>query len=694
VTRRRRSRATTRVGIDIGGTFTDLVLLDSGRLKASVKVLTTPEDPSIGVEDGIYRLFADHPVERVSEMVHGTTLVPNALIERKGATTALVTTKGFRDQLGIGREHRYDLYDLFLEMPEPLVPRRLTWELDERVLADGAVRQRPDQDEVAELAARAGREGVEAIAISLLHSYRYPDHERYVGRILRKHLPDVPIALSSEVSPELGEFQRTSTTVANAYVHPLMDRYLDVLSKRLTAAGILGPLHVMLSTGGLATLETARRFPIRLVESGPAAGVLSAGHFGGVCGISDVLAFDMGGTTAKASLVEDSVPLIAREHEAARIYRFKKGSGLPLQVPVIDMVEIGAGGGSIARLGTMGLPKVGPESAGADPGPACYSQGGDRPTVTDADLLLGFLDPDYFLGGEMRLDVDAARAVVGRLGDALGVSVNDAAAAIHRVVNDNMASAARIHAIERGRDVRRFALVATGGAGPVHAWGVARALGLERLIVPPRAGVASAFGMLTASPAFDFVRSLPAALSQVPWDEVRRIVSTLAREGRDHLRGAAMDPKDLDVSIAADVRYQGQGSFITIELGGELGRDPARRVRESFERDYERLYARSPSGVEPEILTWRIRVSGSPPSLDVGIVSDPKRRGKPRRRAVWFQEADGFVDARVIDRYALSPGDVFRGPAVVEEAESTVVVGPGGRARVAQSGSLEVDVAG
>ncbi|HXF72371.1 MAG TPA: hydantoinase/oxoprolinase family protein, partial [Actinomycetota bacterium] len=529
----RRMGPGARIAVDIGGTFTDLVLLRGGRVAANAKVLTTPADPSLAVEEGIARLLRAVPAEEVREVVHGTTLVANALIERKGARTALVATRGFRDSMIIRRELRYDLYDLFLEMPEPLVPRRLSFELAERVLADGAVDTPLDPEEVRRLARRLVREGVEAVAVCLLHAYRNPEHERLVGRVLAEEAPGLYVSLSSEVSPELGEFARTSTTEANAYVLPLIDRYLETLEKRLRDLGLRGPLRIMLSTGGggIAGVETARRFPVRLLESGPAAGAVSAAFWGARGGRRDVLAFDMGGTTAKACLVERGLPMVAREFEAARVYRFAKGSGLPIRVPVVDLIEIGAGGGSIARVGPFGLPKVGPDSTGADPGPACYGRGGTHPTVTDADLVLGYLDPGFFLGGEMRLDVRAARAALGALGRGLGLSVEEAAAAVHRVVNENMASAARMHGVERGRDLRRFALVATGGAGPVHAWGVARNLGIRRLLYPPSAGVASAFGMLTAAPGFEVARSLPAPLPETPWGAVRRALAELIREG-------------------------------------------------------------------------------------------------------------------------------------------------------------------
>jgi N-methylhydantoinase A len=682
-----------RIGVDIGGTFTDLVLLVEDRVAGVVKTLTTPADPSLAVAEGVARLLGEVPSAAVREVVHGTTLVSNALIERRGAVTCLVTTRGVRDALAIRREHRYDLYDLFLELPEPLVPRRRRWEVAERVLADGTVDRPLDDAEVRRLARRARREGVEAVAVCFLHAYRHPEHERRAAAILAGELPHVPVSASSDVVPELSEYVRASTTVANAYVRPLMDRYLGTLQGRLAAAGLRAPLHLMLSTGGLAGVETGRRFPVRLAESGPVAGAIGAAFLGQAAGERDVLAFDMGGTTAKACLVEAGQPLLAREHEVARVHRFAPESGLPLRVPVVDLIEVGAGGGSIARVDRLGLPRVGPSSAGAEPGPACYGRGGDQPAVTDADLLLGYLDPAFFLGGEMALDVDAAGAAVGRLARALDLDVPRAAAGIHQVVNESMAAAARMHAIERGRDVRRFALVATGGAGPVHAWSVARRLGIRRLVLPPAAGVASAFGMLTAPPAFDFARSLPAPLGEVDWPAVRRWLAGVRREGAAHLRRAGVAAGDVAVQLSADVRYRGQGEGITVALGGELSRRPARQVREAFEAAYVALYGRRPPGVEPEALTWRVRVAGPRPAPAAGLAAagggGPARKG---RRPVWAEERGAFVEADVWDRYRLAPGQVLRGPAVVEERESSAVIGPGGRAAVGGSGSLLVDL--
>jgi N-methylhydantoinase A len=691
--------AAVRIGIDIGGTFTDLVLLRGGSVAAVGKTLTTPSDPSVAVSTGVQRLLEHARPEEIVEVVHGTTLVANSLIERKGADTALLTTRGFRDALAIRREHRYDLYDLFIELPEPLVPRRRRWELDERVLADGTVDIPLDAALVRQLARRARRSHVEALAVCLLHSYRNPVHEQQAASLLREELPGIPVSISSEVAPELGEYVRSSTTVANAFVQPLVERYLTLLERRLAELGVVAPVHVMLSTGGLTDVETARRYPIRMAESGPSAGAISAAFFGGTAGLNEVLAFDMGGTTAKACLVEGGAPLIAREHEVARAYRFAKESGLPVRLPVVDLIEIGAGGGSIARANQFGLPAVGPDSSGSEPGPACYARGGTEPTVTDADLLLGYVDPNFFLGGEMRLDVEAAGHAVGRFASAIGLGVQEAAAAIHRVVNENMAAAARMHAIERGRDLRRFALVATGGAGPVHAWGVARALGIRKIVYPPSAGVASAFGMLTARPAFDFTRSLPAPLAEVCWNEVRGLLEEMRREGVGHLLRTGVVDADVSLEIAADARHLGQGESLTVPLGPELSSNPALQVEEAFERAYVQLYGRRPPGVRTEVLTWRLRVMGLQPRVSAagnGSAAGNSSSASAAKgtRPIWSEERAGFVEAQVVDRYRLKPGDVVVGPAAVEERESTAIIVHGGTAAVDQSGNLLVTIGG
>ncbi len=685
----------TRVGIDIGGTFTDLVLLEEGRVAAIAKTPTTPQDPSIGVEDGTAQLLGDRAPERIVELVHGTTLVSNALIERRGVLTGLITTRGFRDVLQIGREQRYDLYDLFLEMPRPLVPRRWRWEVTERILADGTVEEPLVADEVREIARMAREQEIQAIAVCLLHAYRHPQHERRVAELLAEELPGVPVALSSEVAPELGEYVRGSTTAANAYVLPIVDRYLDTLEARLKAREISAPLHVMLSSGGLTSVETARRLPVRLCESGPAAGVLSAAHWGAQLERDPLLAFDMGGTTAKACLIAGGEALITREHETARVYRFARGSGLPLREPVIDLIEIGAGGGSIAKVGAFGLPEVGPESAAGVPGPACYGLGGHEPTVTDADLMLGYLDAARFLGGRMQLDEDAARSAMSGLATGLGLSLEAAAAGVHRVVNENMASAARMHAIERGYDVSRCTLVATGGAGPVHAWGVARALGIRSLVFPPLAGVGSAFGMLTAPRSFDFVRSMPSPLPEIVWGEVRRALEELTEEGRRVLEDAGVARDDVSFTLSADVRYQGQGDSLTVALGSQLENDPGAQVDRAFEQAYLALYKRRPPGVDAEVLTWRLRAAAPPPAIAAAQTASFAAPASPqRRREIFSPETGSWVKAEVAERAQLASDAQIRGPAVIQEDESTVLIGPGGAGRVDRCGALVVEIDG
>ncbi|HAA76699.1 TPA: methylhydantoinase, partial [Candidatus Latescibacteria bacterium] len=545
------------LGIDIGGTFTDIVVVDAftGAFEV-VKTLTTYPDPSEGVLDGLSELFTrpGMSAQDVTRVIHGTTLVTNTLIERKGAKTALVTTQGFCDALEIGREGRYDIYDLRMQLPEPLVERRYRFEVDERLNPDGSVRSSLNTPSVVAVCDQLRDAGVESVGVCLLHAYANPEHETILRDAIADHLPGCPVTLSSEVAPELGEFERSSTTVANAYVQPLVERYLRSLGDGLANTGVCAPLHVMLSNGGTCSVETAEAFPVRLVESGPCGGALAAAEWGRKAGLDRVLAFDMGGTTAKAVLTIEGTFPVTTESEVARVYRFKRGSGLPLLVPVLDMIEIGAGGGSIAHVNALGLPAVGPESAGSSPGPACYDRGGDRPTVTDADLLLGYLNPDYFLGGSMSLSVDRAWTALSSVADQFGGDALGAAHGIHQLVNENMASAARVHAAERGVDLRSFALVATGGAGPVHACGVASRLGIDRVLVPPIAGVGSAFGLLLAPISFDFARSYVCRVEDLNIQRLRSLLDEMMTSGREVVIGAGVADADVAFEIAADIR--------------------------------------------------------------------------------------------------------------------------------------------
>ena len=689
-----------RFGVDIGGTFTDLVVVDetTGAIRVG-KVLTTAKDPAHGVEQGIQTLLDEARVApaRVRAVVHGTTLATNALIERKGARTALLTTEGFRDALEIRREGRYDMYDLLIDPPAPLVPRHLRREVDERLWPDGSVLRPLDEAAARRVIAGLAADGVEAVAICLLHAYLNPVHERRLAELVREAMPQAVVSCASDVVPEIREYERASTTSANVYVAPLMARYLEDLERRMSGLGVPGQLYIMQSSGGIALPPLARRLPIRLVESGPAAGALAAAQAARERGDTRLLSFDMGGTTAKACVIDDGAPLVAREFEVARADRFKKGSGLPIRVPVIEMIEIGAGGGSIARVDRMGLLKVGPDSAGADPGPACYNLGGRQPTVTDADLLLGYLDAEFFLGGRMRLDRAAAeRAVAEHVARPLGLDVIAAAWGIHRVVNENMAAAARIHGIERGRDLRAYPLFAFGGAGPVHCWQVARVLKVPRILLPFGAGAMSAWGLLAAPLAFDFVRTLRARLDAGDWGALNRLFAEMEEEGRELLARAGGARESVRVARIAEMRYVGQGHEVEAAVPtGTLSAASLPAITASFEAAYRALYHRLPQGVPIEALNRRVTVSAPPPVLAFGgaaaSTGAPGAAVKTRRRA-WFAEAQGWVDTPVYDRYALGPGAAFDGPAIVEERESTAVIGPGARCRVDEGRSIVVEM--
>jgi N-methylhydantoinase A len=690
-----------RFGVDIGGTFTDLVVVDetTGAIRVG-KVLTTAKDPAHGVEQGIQSLLDEARVDpgRVRAVVHGTTLATNALIERKGARTALLTTEGFRDALEIGREGRYDMYDLLIDPPAPLVARHLRREVPERLLPDGSVLRPLDEAAARRVIAGLIDDGAEAVAICLLHAYLNPVHERRLAALVREAAPHVVVSCASDVVPEIREYERASTTSANVYVAPLMGRYLEDLERRLAGLGIPGQLYVMQSSGGIALPPLARRLPIRLVESGPAAGALAAAQAARERGDARLLSFDMGGTTAKACVIDDGAPLVAREFEVARADRFKKGSGLPIRVPVIEMIEIGAGGGSLARVDRMGLLKVGPDSAGADPGPACYNLGGRQPTVTDADLLLGYLDAEFFLGGRMRLDHAAAeRAVSEHVARPLGLDVTAAAWGIHRVVNENMAAAARIHGIERGRDLRAYPLFAFGGAGPVHCWQVARILKVPRILLPFGAGAMSAWGLLAAPLAFDFVRTVRARLDAADWDALNALFAEMEDEGRELLARAGVARDSVRVGRIAEMRYVGQGHEVEASVPtGRLSAASLPAITTAFEEAYRALYHRLPQGVAIEALNWRVTVSAPPPTLAFGGAAAGGSAGaatavKSRRRA-WFAEAGGWVDTPVYDRYALGPGTTFDGPAIVEERESTAIIGPGARCHADDGRTIVVEM--
>lgn len=672
-----------RIGADVGGTFTDVLILNdqTGDYRVA-KTLTTSEDPSIGVLSGIRAALDGLGLAptHVNAVIHGTTLVTNAIIQRSGPPTALVTTKGFRDVLDIAREHRYDMYDLLLEQPRPLVPRANRFEIDERVFADGSVHRAPAQPDVDRVADLILERGIRSIAVVFLHSFRQPTHERQVATRLAERIPNARLSLSCEVAGEIREYERTSTTVANAYVQDILDDYLTRLEDTLRSDGCPGRLFIMLSNGGLATVETSRRFPVRTIESGPAAGALAAAEFGRASGHPHLLSFDMGGTTAKACLIENGQPFTTNEFEVDRIHRFKPGSGLPIRAPAIEMIEIGAGGGSIARIDRFGLIKVGPDSAGASPGPACYVLGGNQPTVTDADLVLGYLNPDFFLGGAMRLDPRAAAAAIDEhIAFPLGMSVPAAAWAIHQVVNETMASAARIHAVERGKDIRQYPLFAFGGAGPVHACRVAEILGLETVIAPFAAGVGSTFGFLSAPVSFDFVRSAAGLLENLKWDEIDCLFQEMEREGRTILAEASIAVADIVLTRTCDMRLSGQAHQIDVPVPpGRLTKTASEILQRSFDARYLSLFKRAAPGVAAEALNWRLRASGPTPSRRPLAVTGSRSVAAEAIkgvRAAFVPTPGEFAPIEVYDRYRLATGAKFVGPAIIEERESTVVIG-------------------
>ncbi|MFT7630908.1 MAG: N-methylhydantoinase A [Mariniblastus sp.] len=691
-----------RVGADIGGTFTDLIVVDSetGEFKIG-KTLTTPEDPSLAVEQALTSTLESFGVatHEIQNLIHGTTLVTNAMIERKGAKTALLATAGFRDSIEMGRETRYDLYDLMIENPKPLVPRHLRFDVPQRSLANGETYEPLDELYVEKLATELVERGIEAVAICFLHSFTNPEHEQRARELIANVAPNLRVSISSDVIPEIREYERASTTIANVYVQALVERYLRRLQERLEDSGFEGNFYLMHSSGGIATVETTIRYPVRLLESGPAAGALAATAYGVAAGLPDLISFDMGGTTAKICVIDNGEPLIAHDFEVDRIYRFKKGSGLPIRLPVIELIEIGTGGGSIARVDSLGLLKVGPDSSGADPGPVCYRKGGVDPTVTDANLVLGYLDPEFFLGGSMSLDLEAARAAIKtKIADPLGMSIEQAAWGIHQIANENMANAARVHALERGKDPRQFPLFAFGGAGPVQAFRIASALGSPRMLAPLGAGVMSTVGFLSAPLAFDFVRSWPTALSELNWEKANGLLESMESEGNQLLIDSDVAADQISHRREIDMRFVGQGHEIRVPLPNQpLGPGHVVQIADAFAQVYLELYERPGPPVEMEIVNWRVVSSGPKPDVRLTVTQDNRvdatvdEATKGTRKA-YFPESAGFVNTPVIDRYRLNPGLRFPGPAIVEERESTVIVGPGAQCSIDVHYNLVVEM--
>ena len=683
-----------RIGVDVGGTFTDVAVVDAGRLRVA-KTLTTISDPSIGTLNAVRSILDDIGPVKAATLIHATTLVTNGILERKGAKVGLITTAGFRDVLEIGREPRYDLFDLNLDKPAPLVPRSLRHEVRERILADGEIAVPLDADDVRR-AARLLREAeCEAVAVVLLHAYRNSAHELKVAAILREEFPELDVSISSDVAPEIGEYVRTSTTVANAYVRPMVRSYVQRLNAKLADAGLDARLLLMQSNGGLATPDHVIRNPIELLESGPAAGAIAAALCGKQAGFTDLISFDMGGTTAKICVIANGTPIRTTEFEAARLDRFRRGSGLPLRVSTIELLEIGAGGGSIASVDALGLLEVGPRSAGSEPGPACYGRGGRDATVTDADLVLGCLSAEHFLGGAMRLDEDAAVATLARnVGEPLGVAVTDAARGIVAAVNAQMASAVRLHAVERGYDPKSLAMIAFGGAGPVHAYDLARRVGIATIIYPPNAGVASATGLLVAEPTVEISRSHYVRLDDVDEDELTVFLRALAQETRGRFEdmgfgtGAAL-------SVEVAMQYAGQGHRVDVSLPADAAnRDLGALLRERFEETYRSAYGQVLGERRIEALTWRAvaRLEGADSAHSDGHGLCEDGAAEKGERVVHFVDREGAMPCRVFDRYRLKPGTELAGPAIVEERESTIVIGPSRRARVDERLNVIVDV--
>lgn len=685
-----------RLALDIGGTFTDGALLDvaSGALRRA-KVFTEPDDLPGSVQECVEALLAEADVEpdAIEAVIHGTTLVANTLIERRGATTALVSTAGFRDVLELGADTRYDIYDLDIAFPEPLVPRARRLEVQERVTADGAVALAPTPERLAALVDELRASGAESVAVALLHAYGNAANERVVSAALAAAAPELDVCCSADVAPEIREYERTSTVVANAYVRPIVRRYLDDLEAQLASLGIDAPLYVMLSNGAITSASTAARVPVRLAESGPAGGVLAACLHGVRAGDAQIVAFDVGGTTAKICFA-DGEPAFTDALEVARVRRHLAGSGLPLKVPSVELLEIGAGGGSIATVGATGLLQVGPRSAGAAPGPACYGRGGREATVTDADLVLGHLADDLLLAGRVALDPAAAHAALARLGERLGRDAIATAVALRTVVDNDMASAVRLHAAERSRDPRAATLVATGGAGPVHAYDVARILRLRRIVYPPGAGTGSTLGFLIAPLATDVARSDRASLARLDRARLATLQHELEAEARHTLDLAAEDP--LERAWSVDLRYEGQGFELPVAVDGSPADGDAELLTARFEEAWRVRYGANPLERPLETVTWRLRATapGNAVADIVGALPAPSPSPPARVRTARFAETGwNEVPVQVLARESLAPGAEVAGPLIVEERDSTAVIGPAGRVRVDAHGSLVVELA-
>ena len=693
---------TYRIGIDIGGTFTDFALFDDRKREIIThKALTTPSAPDQAVLEGVTALTALAHIKAsdVSMIVHGTTLVTNAVIERRGTPTAMIVTRGFRDVLDIGMEQRYDLFDLRIRFPEPLVPRSLRFEVDERVVMDGSVRRPLVLDGLTEQIKKAIElNGIRAVAVCLLHSYANPAHELQVVEWLQKNFSSLRVSASSVVFPFAREYLRWTTACLNAYVQPLVDKYIDRLQHGLAAAGFGGQFLIMSSSGSTLTPDMARNFPVRMLESGPAAGALMSARHSRWLDQPQVLSFDMGGTTAKGCVVRDHVPLKRYEFEVGRVHEFKRGSGLTIKIPVLDMIEIGAGGGSLADLDARGVLRVGPRSAGADPGPACYGRGGVEPTLTDANLILGYLDSASFLGGRMKLDINAARSAIElRVAKPLGLDIALAAWGIHEVINEDVAKAFRVHASERGIDYRHCNMIVFGGSGPVHGVRVARKLRIPRVICPSGAGVMSAFGLLASPLGFELVQSQRQALATMTLERFVQITSELEARVRSQLKSTGADMTQSQVLFRLDMRYEGQGYEVEVVVPQSPNAQAMGQLPELFAKAYETIFGMSFNDRAVEIVAWKCEVQGPIPGLDAVYRlrtmtnSQEALRG---HRPVYLPEDGGHIECPVYDRYALAAGATVNGPALIEEVESTCVLAPGDVANIDEQLNLVIDIGG
>ena len=676
-----------KLAFDTGGTFTDFAMTQDDGTILLHKVLSTPDAPARAVLQGVDELLAKVRGSGKAagggqlQILGATTVVTNAVLERRGVHTAFITTNGFQDMLRIRTEGRYDLYDLRIQYPDPLVSRELCFGVEERIAADGTVIKALDEDGVRTIARVLLERKVESVAVCLLHAYKYAQHERRVAEILAEVAPGISVSLSSTVCPEVREYDRASTTVVNAYTRPMMVGHVNHLERELSQRGVEGQLLWMTSSGGVVPSSSASRTPVRLIESGPAAGALAAADYARQAGESSVLSFDMGGTTAKLCLIPNGQPMVANDLEVARHERFRKGSGYPLKIQSIHMIEIGAGGGSIAARNKLGLLGVGPRSAAAAPGPACYGRGGTEPTVTDADLLLGYLNENSFLGGDFALDKPAAESAMARLAKELGISLERCAWGIHDMVNESMAEAASMQATDSGVDPRALPLIAFGGAGPVHAYGVARKLGIRKVICPLGAGVTSAIGLLGAPVAADLSTSLPMRISAWNPSAVNVVKATLADQGREVVLASKVPVDHIGYSYTVDMRHVGQGYEISVPLPELDPADPKfiEELLARFHANYVALYGRAVTGTDAEVITWRVRASG--PKAPVSLASLRGESGAARdarkgTRPVFFSELGKYVETPVYDHYALVPGVPVEGPAIIEQRESTVVMGP------------------